>query len=104
MSECCEPTAFLMRPAADETFRQMLRRCRRQYQHVHLTLIRDCRKEIVLLAHNQAAVVAYNCTGAPSKVWLLWFELDARSGVFENDVRISCPEAPASFLLGKRLH
>lgn len=93
-----------MRPAAGETFRQMLRRCRRQYQHVHLTFIRDCRKEVVLLAHNQTAVIAYNCTGAPSNVWLLWFELDARTGVFDSDATISRPGSPASFLLGKRLY
>lgn len=83
MSDPHAQTAFLMRPTGGETFRQMLRRCRRQYPHVHLTFVRDCRKEVVLLAHNDSAAVAYNCTGAPSRVWLLWFELDARSGAFD---------------------
>jgi len=104
MSEYCAPTAFLMRPAAAETFRQMLRRCRRQYPSVHLAFVRDCRKDVVLLAHNQHAVVAYDCAGTPSRVWLLWFELDARSGAFEPDAKCPCPQTAASFLLGKRLY
>lgn len=37
-----------MRPAVTETFRQMLRRCRRRYPSVHLAFVRDCRKDLGL--------------------------------------------------------
>lgn len=94
---------FLMR-AANESFREMLRRCRRQYPHVHLTFVRDGSRNVILLAYNDNGAVAYNCSEGESRSWLLGFEFDARSGAFADHAPDVDPARRASPLLGKRLY